>query len=48
MMMIDRDRLIEIVKDNLMENIDKSCNLAENIVDDIIVIQREERKSNDK
>ena len=34
--MIDRDRLIEIVKDSLMRNIGKSYNLAENIVDDII------------
>lgn len=47
-MMIDRDRLIEIVKDNLMGNINKSCNLAENIVDDIIANQREERDSNDE
>ena len=42
-MMIDRDRLIEIVKDSLMRNIGKSCNLAENIVDDIITSQREEK-----
>ena len=48
MMVIDRDRLIEIVKVNLMGNINKSCNLAENIVDDIIVSQREERESNDE
>ena len=41
--MIDRDRLIEIVKDSLMKHIGKSCNLAENIVDDIIANQREEK-----
>lgn len=34
--MTDRDRLIAIVKDSLARNIDKSCNLAENIVDDLI------------
>ena len=38
-MMIDRDRLVKIVKDSLMRNIGKSCNLAENIVDDIIANQ---------
>ena len=42
-MMTNRDRLIEIVKDSLMRNIGKSCNLAENIVDDIIANQREEK-----
>ena len=31
-----RERLIGIVKDSLFRNIDKSCGLAENIVDDII------------
>ena len=41
--MTNRDRLIEIVKDSLMRNIGKSCNLAENIVDDIITNQREEK-----
>ena len=41
--MIDRDRLVKIVKDSLMRNISKSCNLAENIVDDIIANQREEK-----
>lgn len=35
MMMINRD--------SLMRNIGKSCNLAENIVDDIIANQREEK-----
>lgn len=29
-------RLIDIVNDSLTRNIDKSCNLAKNIVDDII------------
>ena len=38
--MTERDRLIEIVKDSLMKNIGKSCNLVENIVNDIIVSQR--------
>lgn len=42
-MMTDRDRLIEIVKNSFMINIGKSCNLAENIVDDIIANQREEK-----
>ena len=42
-MMTNRDRLIEIVKDSLMRNIGKSCNLAENIIDDIIANQREEK-----
>lgn len=46
--MIDRDKLIEIVKDSLMKYIGKSCNLAENIVDDIIVSQREEIENNDE
>ena len=31
-----RDRLVPIVKDSLMKHIGKSCNLAENIVDDLI------------
>ena len=31
-----RERLIPIVLDSLMKHIDKSCNLAENIVDDLI------------
>lgn len=35
-------------KDSLMRNIGKSCNLAENIVDDIIVSQREEIENNDE
>ena len=42
-MIIDRYRLIEIVKDSLMRNIGESCNLAENIVNDIIANQREEK-----
>ena len=42
-MMTNRDRLIEIVKDSLKRNIGKSCNLAENIVDDIIANQRKEK-----
>ena len=41
--MTNRDRLIEIVKNSFMINIGKSCNLAENIVDDIIANQREEK-----
>lgn len=45
--MIDRDKLIEIVKDSLMKHIGKSYNIVENIVDDIIVNQREERESDD-
>lgn len=32
----ERDRLIEIVKSSLMKHIGKSCNLAENIVDDLL------------
>lgn len=31
-----RERLIPIVKDSLMKHIGKSCNLAENIVDDLV------------
>lgn len=31
-----RDKLVPIVKNSLMTHIGKSCNLAENIVDDII------------
>ena len=31
-----RDRLIKTVKDSLMQNIGKSCKLAENIVDDLL------------
>ena len=31
-----RDRLIEFVKDSLKRHIGKSCNLAENITDDIL------------
>ena len=32
----DRDRLIEFVKDSLKRHIGKSCNLAENITDDLL------------
>lgn len=34
--MNDRERLIEIVKSSLIKHIDKSCCLAENIVDDLL------------
>ena len=34
--MPDRERLIEIVKNSLIKHIDKSCCLAENIVDDLL------------
>lgn len=34
--MLDRERLIEIVKSSLIKHIDKSCCLAENIVDDLL------------
>ena len=34
--MTDRERLIEIVKNSLIKHIDKSCCLAENIVDDLL------------
>ena len=34
--MADRDRLIEFVKDSLKRHISKSCNLAENITDDLL------------
>lgn len=31
-----RERLIAIIKDSLFKHIDKSCNLAENIADDLL------------
>lgn len=31
-----RERLISIIKDSLFKHIDKSCNLAENIADDLL------------
>jgi hypothetical protein len=31
-----RERLIAIIKDSLFRHIDKSCNLAENIADDLL------------
>lgn len=31
-----RDRLISLIKDSLFKHIDKSCNLAENIADDLL------------
>lgn len=34
--MTDRERMIDIVNNSLARNIDKSCNLAKNIVDDLI------------
>lgn len=34
--MTDREKLIEIVKSSLIKHIDKSCCLAENIVDDLL------------
>lgn len=34
--MTDRDRLIEFIKDSLKRHIGKSCNLAENITDDLL------------
>lgn len=33
---IQKDRLIEIVKDSLMKHIDKTCSLAEKITDDLL------------
>ena len=34
--MTDRKKLIEIVKNSLIKHIDKSCCLAENIIDDLL------------
>lgn len=34
--MTDREKLIDLVRNSLKRHIGKSCNLAENIVDDII------------
>ena len=31
-----RERLISLIKDSLFKHIDKSCNLAENIADDLL------------
>jgi hypothetical protein len=31
-----RERLISLIKDSLFRHIDKSCNLAENIADDLL------------